>query len=92
MDSVGRPRYVPQHWFNGYESGGSKQFEERDDVDLRDTYWARREDYLVHFAGYSNRKEAIKEWNSMLGNLSCIWEIGRVLRDTSGDIGEFWGD
>jgi hypothetical protein len=83
-------RYIPQHWFNGYEHGGSKQFEEREDVDLRETYWVRRGDYLVHFAGHSKRKEAIKEWNGMLGNLSDVWETGRVLRDVSGEISEFW--
>ena len=85
-------RYVPQHWFNGYEIGGPVLFETREDVEWMEEQYVRRGDYLVHFAGHGSRDKALVEWSKMLESVGDIWKEGRVLRDVSGEVEGFWRD
>lgn len=83
-------RFVPQHWFNAYENGGPLLFEEREDAEGMEENQARRGDYLVHFAGNTDKRTAIEEWTTMLDRLDDVWERGNVLRDVTGEIETFW--
>lgn len=83
-------RYVPQYWFNAYEGGEARSYEERDDVEGLKQFHARRGDYLVHFAGHSKKDEAIREWKDMLDRGGDFWEDDRVLRNASHEIETFW--
>jgi hypothetical protein len=50
----------------------------------------RRGDYLVHFAGHSDKGRAIDEYTEMLEELPDVWETGTVQRDVSEDVEGFW--
>lgn len=84
-------QYVPQHWFNAYDDGGAVTFGSRQEVGqgLPEAS-VRRGDYLVHFAGHAEKGRAIEEYLEMLASLDNVWEKGRVQRNTSQEIGEFW--
>jgi mannan polymerase II complex MNN10 subunit len=83
-------RYVPQHWFNGYQLGGPVFFETREDADGMDAEYVRRGDYMVHFAGQGMRDEGLIESSEMLERQEDIWKERRVLRDVSGEVENFW--
>jgi hypothetical protein len=85
-------RFVPQHWFNGYEEGGAQKFEEREDVEGLDERHVRRGDYLVHFAGRGKRGDLLNEWSEMLNKSGIVWKKDRVQRDVSGEVETFWRD
>ncbi|KAH7399384.1 hypothetical protein BKA66DRAFT_451684 [Pyrenochaeta sp. MPI-SDFR-AT-0127] len=88
----GQTQFIPQHWFNAYEHGGPLLFAERgDDASLQKEF-ARRGDYLVHFAGHPHKDEAIEEWVTVLDNMEDVWEMGSVQRDVSEQIADFWTD
>jgi mannan polymerase II complex MNN10 subunit len=83
-------QFVPQHWFNAYDNNGPAMFAWRNDTRELDPNRVQRGDYLVHFAGLSEKDKAIKEYAEMLQILPDIWEHGRVQRDISEDITDFW--
>lgn len=83
---------VPQHWFNAYSHGGPKEFVSRNDTQdegMEDVH-ARRGDWLIHFAGNGHKDQALNEWADMLQEIGDIWEEGRVQRDVSGEVRQFW--
>ena len=83
-------RYVPQHWFNGYEQGGANLFDTRRNVAGLEELYVRRGDYLVHFAGRDGRSELLKEWSDMLERQGDVWQEGRVQRDVRAEVKTFW--
>ncbi|KAJ4988006.1 hypothetical protein SVAN01_06418 [Stagonosporopsis vannaccii] len=85
---------VPQHWFNAYSNGGPTEFEERNDTKETgmEEIHARRGDWLIHFAGNEHKDKALNEWADMLEELDDIWKTGRVQRDVSGEVRQFWED
>lgn len=82
--------FVPQHWFNAYEHGGPLLYEGRFDSEGMEDHYVRRGDYLVHFAGNSDKRRTIDEWTVMLARLGDVWEGGKLLRDLSGEVDVFW--
>jgi mannan polymerase II complex MNN10 subunit len=85
-------RYVPQHWFNGYEEGGAQKFQDREDVEGLKELHVRRGDYLVHFAGRGERGHLLNEWSGILKEADNVWEKDRVQRDVSREVEAFWKD
>jgi mannan polymerase II complex MNN10 subunit len=83
-------QFVPQHWFNAYDSGGPAIFAQRDDTTGLNADNVRRGDYLVHFAGLPKKDKAIEAYAKMLQTLPDIWENGTVQRDVSENITDFW--
>lgn len=85
-------QFVPQHWFNAYSNGGPKEFIERNNTEGKEMkeIHARRGDWLIHFAGNEHKDRALNEWAEMLDNLEDVWESGRVQRDISGEMKQFW--
>ena len=85
-------QFVPQHWFNTYSYGGPKEFVERNDSKeegMEDVH-ARRGDWLIHFAGNPHKDKALNGWTEMLEGIEDVWEEGRVQRDVSGEVRQFW--
>ncbi|CAO2656800.1 Nn.00g056030.m01.CDS01 [Neocucurbitaria sp. VM-36] len=83
-------RFVPQTWFNTYPQGGAEVFAKREnEVGLQEEH-VRRGDYLVHFAGHTDRARAIEEWVGVLEGMGDVWEGQRVQRDVSGEVAAFW--
>jgi hypothetical protein len=83
-------QFVPQHWFNAYDHDGAQAFTTRDGSQESNDEWVRRGDYLVHFAGHSDKGRAIDEYTEMLEELPDVWETGTVQRDVSEDVEGFW--
>ncbi|KAI1515826.1 galactosyl transferase GMA12/MNN10 protein [Pyrenophora tritici-repentis] len=85
-------RYVPQHWFNGYEEGGADLFDKRENIEGMKEYFVRRGDYLLHFAGRSDRSNLLKEWSDMLEHQGDVWQEDRVQRDVRAEVQTFYRD
>jgi mannan polymerase II complex MNN10 subunit len=81
---------VPQHWFNAYDHGGAMMFALREDVQELSADTVRRGDYLVHFAGSSDKGKLIRDYKEMLRGLPDVWQKGSVQRDNDKDIANFW--
>ncbi|OAL07485.1 galactosyl transferase GMA12/MNN10 family protein [Phaeosphaeriaceae sp. SRC1lsM3a] len=81
---------VPQHWFNAYDYGGPDMYARRDDATNLDPWVVRRGDYLVHFAGHSEKDKAIEAYSNMLRDLPDVWEHGTAQREIQGNITSFW--
>ncbi|KAJ4324848.1 hypothetical protein N0V94_001077 [Neodidymelliopsis sp. IMI 364377] len=85
-------QFVPQHWFNAYSHGGPEDFATRNEIEdegMEDVY-ARRGDWLIHFAGNEHKDKALNEWADMLEIVKDVWREGRVQRDVSEAIRIFW--
>jgi len=82
-------QFVPQHWFNAYDVGGPAAYMGREATGSSDMS-VRRGDFLVHFAGHSEKGRVIEEYAAMLRNSSDVWEEGTVQRDVSTDVAAFW--
>lgn len=83
-------QFVPQHWFNAYDTGGAATFAGRQTDTGLDDFNVRRGDYLVHFAGFPAKGQAIEEYSAMLIGLGDVWEQGTAQRDISKEIMDFW--
>ncbi|KAF9874900.1 hypothetical protein CkaCkLH20_07594 [Colletotrichum karsti] len=81
---------VPQTWFNTYPGGNASTFLDRDDEDGLADYQVRRGDFLIHFAGVSNRDRSLNDWTAMLGIMPKVWEEWRLQRNVTAGIDAFW--
>lgn len=85
-------QFVPQYWFNAYDYGGPDMYARRDDTTISnlDPWVVRRGDYMVHFAGHSEKDKAIESYSEMLRDFPDVWEHGTIQRDIQGNLTHFW--
>lgn len=80
---VERVAFVPQRWFNAYQGGrdgSTREFE------------ARRGDLLVHFAGVSDRTEAMTYWCEKAEQHLPDWELDVVKTSYPRETREYWSE
>ncbi|PFH60161.1 hypothetical protein XA68_11375 [Ophiocordyceps unilateralis] len=87
-------RYVPQHWFNAWpqQEGRSGEYATLDNTTKLDKWAVRRGDFLVHFAGCSDKEREVTGFTETARQVGNVWESGRALRDVSAEIAEFWSN
>ncbi|KPM45266.1 hypothetical protein AK830_g1302 [Neonectria ditissima] len=85
-------QYVPQHWFNAYPEGVADELISRANTTGLPERAARRGDFLVHFAGNGDKGRAINEWLDTSSRVGNVWQTGRVQRDVTEEVVEFWVD
>lgn len=85
-------KYVPQHWFNAYgrEEGIVDEFLNRDNTTDLPEWAARRGDFMIHFAGCSDKAGEMMSYANASRELDNVWESGDTLRDIGADISAYW--
>ena len=85
-------KYVPQHWFNAYgaKEGIAEEFLNLNDASELPEWAARKGDFLIHFAGCSNKAEEMRGYSKISRELENVWRSGDWLRDIGADIEAFW--
>ncbi|KAF2646803.1 hypothetical protein P280DRAFT_495057 [Massarina eburnea CBS 473.64] len=90
--------YTPWEFFNTYpgSSDGARRYREsanNETENLGGEMWARRGDWVIHFAGHRDgkrRREKMTDWLDAVDATGNIWEEDRVQRDLSDPIRGFW--
>lgn len=87
-------RYTPQHWFNAWpqEEGKAQEFITRDNTSGLEDWALRRGDLIVHFAGSQDKEGEVEGYTEAGHQIGNVWESGRVQRDVSTEIRDFWSD
>ncbi|KAL9081854.1 MAG: hypothetical protein Q9159_006956 [Coniocarpon cinnabarinum] len=75
--------YVPQRWFNAYPG-------ERNETSQ--PYMVKRGDMLIHFAGFSNKKEMMSRWLQRVELHDPEWEIDLIHTAYPNEVRDFWAD
>ena len=76
--------YLPQRWFNAYQSGSLKE--------TAMSYQLRRGDLSVHFAGLPDRDQAMTHWLELAEKHLPEWELDLYHSSYPGEIREFWAE
>ncbi|KAF1997423.1 glycosyltransferase family 34 protein [Amniculicola lignicola CBS 123094] len=84
--------FVPQSWFNAYPNSdfGPEEYAIRDNEDGLADFQARRGDFMMHFAGTWDKSEPMMQWMDVVEKMGNMWEAGRIQRDATLKIKDFW--
>lgn len=86
----GNVEAVSNAWLNAYPGDSPSNFMYRKNDEGIEYYNAQRGDFLIHFAGVSDKEKLIVDWADALGRHQGPWHPEELLRNITGDIAGLW--